>query len=141
MCRDPPASFVVSATAAARRMIAQGQGVILMLSASSARESGFEMGGFSLACASIECLTRTLAGAIGRYGGRVVALRPNFTPETHPEWVNLEDDSLKSVAANNLLELPQTIVHGVFRVNMVMAELWTGSRTGSFDLPMNAGSA
>lgn len=49
------------------------------------------MGGFSLACASIECLTRTLAGEIGRYGVRVVALRPNFTPETHPEWVNLED--------------------------------------------------
>jgi 3-oxoacyl-[acyl-carrier protein] reductase len=76
-------------------MIEQGRGVILMLSASSARESGFEMGGFSLACASIECLTRALAGEIGRYGVRVVALRPNFTPETHPEWVNLEDDSLK----------------------------------------------
>jgi NAD(P)-dependent dehydrogenase (short-subunit alcohol dehydrogenase family) len=53
------------------------------------------MGGFSLACASIECLTRTLAGEVGRYGVRVVALRPNFTPETHPEWVNLDDDSLK----------------------------------------------
>ncbi len=46
----------------------------------------FEMGGFSLACASIETLTRALAGEVGRYGVRVVALRPNFTPDTHPEW-------------------------------------------------------
>ena len=92
---DAARTNFVTSTAAARRMIAQGRGVILMLSATSARESGFEMGGFSLACASIECLTRTLAGEVGRYGVRVVALRPNFTPETHPEWVNLEDDSLK----------------------------------------------
>jgi Ser/Thr protein kinase RdoA (MazF antagonist) len=28
------------------------------------------------------------------------------------------------------------LMHGVFRVNMVMAELWSGPRTGSFDLPM-----
>ncbi|TCN29678.1 hypothetical protein EV644_13715 [Kribbella orskensis] len=44
-------------------------------------------------------------------------------------------EAKKSVAANNLLELPQTIVHGDFGVNMVMADLWTGRRTGSFDLP------
>jgi 3-oxoacyl-[acyl-carrier protein] reductase len=74
----------VTATAAARRMTAQGSGVILLLSSSAARESGFEMGGFSLACAAIECLTRALAGEVGRQGVRVVAIRPNFTPETTP---------------------------------------------------------
>lgn len=74
----------LTATAAARRMTVQGSGVILVLSSSAARESGFEMGGFSLACAAMECFTRTLAGEVGRHGVRVVALRPNFTPETHP---------------------------------------------------------
>lgn len=74
----------VTATAAARRMAAQGSGVIVMLSSSAARETGPLMGGFSLACASIEALTRTLAGEVGPRGVRVVALRPNFIPETAP---------------------------------------------------------
>lgn len=80
----------LTATAAARRMTAQGSGVIVMLSSSAARESGPLMGGFSLACAAIECLTRTLAGEVGRQGVRVVALRPNFTPETVPD-VSIND--------------------------------------------------
>jgi len=74
----------VTSTAAARRMTAQGAGVIVMLSSSAARESGPLMGGFSLACAAIEGFTRSLAGEVGRHGVRVVALRPNFTPETAP---------------------------------------------------------
>ena len=80
----------LTATAAARRMTHQGSGAIVLLSSSAARESGPLMGGFSLACAAIECLARALAGEVGRDGVRVVALRPNFTPETTPE-VDLAD--------------------------------------------------
>lgn len=50
----------------------QVAGVIVLLSSSAARESGYEMGGFSLACAAIECLGRALAGEVGRHGVRVV---------------------------------------------------------------------
>jgi len=75
----------VTATAAARRMTAQRSGVIVMLSSSAARESRHHMGGFNLACASIEAFTRSLAGEVGPEGVRVVCLRPNFTPETTPE--------------------------------------------------------
>ncbi|HEY1618369.1 MAG TPA: SDR family oxidoreductase [Streptosporangiaceae bacterium] len=74
----------ITATAAARRMTVQGSGVIIMLSASSAVETRHQMGGFSPACASIEALTRGLAGEVGRQGVRVVGLRCNFTPETMP---------------------------------------------------------
>lgn len=80
----------LTATAAARLMTAQGSGAIVMLSSSAARESGPRMGGFSLACAAIECLARSLAGEVGPHGVRVVALRPNFTPETMPE-IDLAD--------------------------------------------------
>lgn len=80
----------LTATAAARRMTARGSGVIVMLSSSAAGESGPRMGGFSVACAGIECLARSLAGEVGRRGVRLVALRPNFTPETTPE-VSLDD--------------------------------------------------
>lgn len=74
----------VTATTAARHMTAQGSGVIVLLSSSAALESRHQMGGFNLACASIEALTRSLAGEVGRKGVRVVGLRPNFTPETIP---------------------------------------------------------
>jgi 3-oxoacyl-[acyl-carrier protein] reductase len=72
----------ITATTAARCMIPRGSGVIIMLSSSAAQETRHRMGGFNLACACVEALTRSLAGEVGRYGVRVVALRPNRIPET-----------------------------------------------------------
>jgi NAD(P)-dependent dehydrogenase (short-subunit alcohol dehydrogenase family) len=74
----------ITATTAARHMVAQGSGVIVLPSATSALEPRHQMGGFNLACAGIAALTRSLAGEVERYGVRLVALRPNFTPETVP---------------------------------------------------------
>lgn len=90
----------ITATAAARRMTAQGSGVIVMLSSSAARESRHRMGGFNLACAAIEAFTRSLAGEVGRHGVRAVCLRPNFTPETVP---GLSDDDVPLVLRDTLL--------------------------------------
>ncbi|TCC50903.1 SDR family oxidoreductase [Kribbella capetownensis] len=105
--QDAARTNFVTSTAVARRMIAQRSGVIILLSSSAARESGFEMGGFSLACASIECLTRSMAGEVGKYGVRVVALRPNFTPDTHPEWDIPEDGLDHLLERTALRRLPQ----------------------------------
>jgi 3-oxoacyl-[acyl-carrier protein] reductase len=74
----------VTTTVAARRMAAQGSGVIVTLTASSAREWRHQMGGFSIACGAIETLTRTLAAEVGEHGVRVVCIRANLTPETIP---------------------------------------------------------
>jgi 3-oxoacyl-[acyl-carrier protein] reductase len=90
----------LTGTAAARHMAAQGAGVIVTLSASSAKETRHEMGGFSLANAAIEALTRTLAGEFGRRGVRVVGLRSNFTPETYPA---VTDDLLVPLLKDTLL--------------------------------------
>jgi 3-oxoacyl-[acyl-carrier protein] reductase len=90
----------LTATAAARHMVAQGGGVIVTLSASSAKETRHQMGGFSLANAAIEALTRTLAGEIGRRGVRVVGLRSNFTPETYP---GVTDEMLAPLLRDSLL--------------------------------------
>lgn len=95
----------VTATTAARHMSAQGSGVIVMLSATSALESRHMMGGFSPACACIEALTRSLAGEVGRKGVRVVGLRPNFTPETTPGV--LESDLPQHVGDTLLGRLPR----------------------------------
>ena len=80
---DACQSHFITATTAARSMIEQDSGVIIMLSATAAMETRHEMGGFSLACASIEALTRALAGEVGRKGVRVVGMRSNFTPEAN----------------------------------------------------------
>jgi 3-oxoacyl-[acyl-carrier protein] reductase len=90
----------LTATAAARHMAAQGAGVIVTLSASSAKETRHQMGGFSLANAGIEALTRTLAGEVGRRGVRVVGLRSNFTPETYP---GVSDEMLAPLLRDTLL--------------------------------------
>ena len=96
LCR---ANFL-TATTAARHMTAQGAGVIVTLSASSAKETRHQMGGFSLANAAIEALTRTLAGEFGRRGVRVVGLRSNFTPETYPA---VTDEQLAPLLKDTLL--------------------------------------
>lgn len=105
----------VTATAAARRMVAQRSGVIVLLSSSASRESRHQMGGFNLACASIEALTRSLAGEVGRQGVRVVGLRPNFTPETVP---GTREEDLPQLVKDTLLgrlprlaEVAQTAVY------------------------------
>jgi 3-oxoacyl-[acyl-carrier protein] reductase len=71
----------LTATAAARHMVRQRSGVILTLSTPGALMAGAVAGGFGVACAAIEGLTRQLAGELGPYGIRVVCLRPDGIPE------------------------------------------------------------
>jgi 3-oxoacyl-[acyl-carrier protein] reductase len=75
----------ITTTAAARRMARQGFGTIVMLTSSAAKEWRHQMGGFSVGCASIEVLTRALAGELKGTGVRVACIRANFTPETEPD--------------------------------------------------------
>lgn len=58
------------------------------------------MGGFGLACASVEALARSLAGEVGRQGVRVTGLRSNFTPET---WPGVKDEYLQPLLKDALL--------------------------------------
>ena len=77
----------LTATAAARHMVARGSGVILTLSTSAARLPGRDerfhtTGGFGVACGAIETFSRVLAGEVGPRGVRVICLRPDALPET-----------------------------------------------------------
>lgn len=90
----------VTATTAARLMSKQRSGVIVLLSSSATLESRHQMGGFNLACALVEALTRSLAGEVGRLGVRVVGLRPNFTPETRP---GLREEDLPFLVEDTVL--------------------------------------
>jgi NAD(P)-dependent dehydrogenase (short-subunit alcohol dehydrogenase family) len=72
-----PATQFLTARAAARHMVTKRKGVILMLTASPARLAIPGAGGFGVACAAIEALTRTLAAELGPQGVRVVCLEPH----------------------------------------------------------------
>jgi 3-oxoacyl-[acyl-carrier protein] reductase len=88
----------LTARAAARYMVERRAGVILMLSASagpatSSPEQGQGIGGFGVACAAIEALSRCLAGELGPRGIRVVCLRPEGIPETWPDEFRSQSDA------------------------------------------------
>jgi len=72
----------LTARTAARHMAQKHSGVVLTLSASPARLALALTGGFGVACAAIEGLSRTLAAELGPLGVRVVCLRPHRIGDT-----------------------------------------------------------
>ena len=80
---DRVATHVITARAAARHMTARGSGVILTFSADAARLPYPNIGGFGVACAAVEALSRSLAAELGPRGVRVVCLRSMGSPESH----------------------------------------------------------
>ncbi len=75
-------SQFLTARTAARHMIPNRSGVILMLSSSPARVALASTGGFGVACAAIEGLSRTLAAELSPQGVRVVCIRPHRIGDT-----------------------------------------------------------
>jgi 3-oxoacyl-[acyl-carrier protein] reductase len=75
----------LTARAAARYMVTRRSGVILTLTASPARLAIAHTGGFGVACAAIEGLTRTLAAELGPEGVRVVCIKPHRIADTITE--------------------------------------------------------
>ena len=90
----------LTARSAARRMVTKRSGLILMLSASPARMAIPLTGGFGVACAAIEGLSRTLAGELSPQGVRVVCLRPRRIGDTlpmAPEFPEIERESHRAI--------------------------------------------
>ena len=85
-------THLLTARAAAWRMAERGSGVILTLSASAvlAHVPGVYVGGFGVACAAIEALTKQLAAELGPSGIRVICLRSEGIPESW-EGASTED--------------------------------------------------
>jgi 3-oxoacyl-[acyl-carrier protein] reductase len=72
----------LTARAVARRMVGQGSGVILTITAGPARKAVPNVGGFDAACAAIEGLWRTFAAELGPYGIRLVVVASAGSPDT-----------------------------------------------------------
>jgi NAD(P)-dependent dehydrogenase (short-subunit alcohol dehydrogenase family) len=85
----------LTATAAARRMMTAGRGVILAITAQAGKTPFPDSGGFGVACAAIEAFCRQLAVEVGPSGVRVVCLRSSGSPDAPGV-----DAALKVHAAN-----------------------------------------
>ncbi|MEO5892519.1 MAG: SDR family oxidoreductase, partial [Ferruginibacter sp.] len=72
----------ITTKAAARRMVKQGSGVILMHTPNASRISPPFVGGMVPAWAAMEALCRSLSVECGQYGVRAVCLLTTGIPET-----------------------------------------------------------
>jgi NAD(P)-dependent dehydrogenase (short-subunit alcohol dehydrogenase family) len=75
-------SYFLTARLAARRMVANGSGVIMTVTALHSRTGLPWVGGYGPAQAVKESLTRSLSAELAPQGIRVVGLRPQGMPET-----------------------------------------------------------
>jgi NAD(P)-dependent dehydrogenase (short-subunit alcohol dehydrogenase family) len=75
-------SYFLTARLAARRMVANGSGVIMTVTTLASRTGLPTVGGFGPAMAAKEALTRELSAELAPQGIRVVGLRPQGMPET-----------------------------------------------------------
>ncbi len=131
----------LTARAVARRMVTQGSGAILSVTAEPAREVASNIGGFCVACSAIEGLWRTLAAELGPYGVRVVCLRSAGSPETadlqHVFKVHAEaagrtfEEQAAQAGGGTLLGRLSTLAE-VADVATIMASDRASAITGSF---------
>jgi NAD(P)-dependent dehydrogenase (short-subunit alcohol dehydrogenase family) len=75
-------SQFVTARLAARRMVAQGSGVVVFLTATPARVPYPGSFGIGAAYGAVESMTRTMALEVGPAGVRAVCLRTHANPDT-----------------------------------------------------------
>jgi NAD(P)-dependent dehydrogenase (short-subunit alcohol dehydrogenase family) len=76
-------SYFLTARAAARRMVENKSGVILVHTPEPARLGAPLVGGMGPAWAAMEAFNRNLSAEFGSYGIRAVCIRSSGLPETH----------------------------------------------------------
>lgn len=81
-------TMFLTSRAAARHMIKQGSGVILVFGGSGDPLRDYYLGGTQVAFDAMESMRRQLSAELGAHGVRVVTLRTGGVPETIPEGVD-----------------------------------------------------
>jgi 3-oxoacyl-[acyl-carrier protein] reductase len=117
--RDFATTHFLTATAAARRMVKQGSGVILTVVAPPGRTAATFSGPFGTVCAAIEGFTRNLAAEVGPHNVRAVCLMSSGSPEAPAVHRSIEqhaeanhesfDDFRKQIEAGAALHRTTTL--------------------------------
>jgi 3-oxoacyl-[acyl-carrier protein] reductase len=103
-------STFLTARAAARHMIEQGSGVILMFGGDGGRDPirDYDIGGFQVALTTVEAMRRQLAAELGTAGIRAVTLDTGGIAESLPDDLEGRDEILDMLVAPTMLKRTAT---------------------------------
>jgi enoyl-[acyl-carrier-protein] reductase (NADH) len=99
----------LTARAAARHMIAQRGGVILIFGGSGEPLRDYYIGGTQVAFDSLESMRRQLSAELGRHGVRVVTLKSGGVPETLPRDIDGREAIVESIEKQTMLGRTATL--------------------------------
>jgi NAD(P)-dependent dehydrogenase (short-subunit alcohol dehydrogenase family) len=104
-------TMFLTTRAAARHMISQGSGVILMFGGDGGRQPirDYHIGGFVVALNALEALRRQLAAELGPHGVRALTLHTGGIPESIPEDFAGRDAIVDSLVAPTMLKRTATL--------------------------------
>jgi 3-oxoacyl-[acyl-carrier protein] reductase len=93
----------LTARAAARHMVPQGSGVILIFGGSGPPLRGYSLGGLQVAFEALESMRRQLASELGAHGVRTVTLRSGGVPDSIPEGFEGRDRIVQDIGDTTML--------------------------------------
>jgi NAD(P)-dependent dehydrogenase (short-subunit alcohol dehydrogenase family) len=96
-------STYITARAAARHMIPQRSGVILMFGGEGDPIRDYNIGGFQISLIAVEALRKQLASELGRHGIRAVSLLTGGVIDAIPAEFEGRDALVESLVASTLL--------------------------------------
>jgi 3-oxoacyl-[acyl-carrier protein] reductase len=123
-------TMFITARAAARRMMRQRSGVILVFGGYGDPLRDHNLGGLQVAFGAQEYLRRNLAAELGPYGVRVLTLQTGGVPETIPDDFAGKEAITRSLVTPTLLGRTATL-EDVGNVAAFAASDWAHTMTGS----------
>jgi len=102
-------TMFLTARAAARHMIRQGSGVILVFGGSGDPMRDYYIGGTQVAFEAMECMRRQLAAELGRHGVRTVTLRTGGVPDSIPGGFEGRDAIVEGIEKETMLGRAATL--------------------------------
>jgi 3-oxoacyl-[acyl-carrier protein] reductase len=102
-------TMFLTARAAARHMIKQGSGVILVFGGEGDPPRGYHLGGLQVAFHAMEAMRRQLSMELGQYGIRVVTLRTGGIPESMTGDFEGRDEIVGGIARSTMLNRAATL--------------------------------
>jgi NAD(P)-dependent dehydrogenase (short-subunit alcohol dehydrogenase family) len=120
-------TMFLTTRAAARHMIRQRSGVILMFGGYGDPLRDYHIGGFQVALGALETLRRQLAAELGGHGIRVLALQTGGITETIPSGM---EDIVRGIERATMLDRTATLAD-VGNVAAFAASDWASSMTAT----------
>jgi 3-oxoacyl-[acyl-carrier protein] reductase len=123
-------TMFLTSRAAARHMIRQGSGVILVFGGYGDPPPGYNLGGLQVAFEAMEALRRNLASELGPHGIRVVTLQTGGVPETIPQGVEGMEAIVNDMVEGTMLKRAATL-EDVGNVAVFAASDWARTMTAT----------